>query len=48
MSHSALFPFLDFPDFVWAPGCAAFCGKVIEYGGNRGNALWDLVISVSP
>jgi len=28
-------------------GCAAFCVTVVEYGGNRGNALWDLVIGVS-
>jgi hypothetical protein len=38
-----------FSGFLSGPlGCAAFCVTVIEYGGNRGNALWDLVIGVSP
>jgi len=37
-------PFLDFPDFLGPLGCAAFCVTVIEYGGNGGNALWNLVI----
>lgn len=38
------FHFQIFRIFSGPLGCAAFCVTFIEYGGNRRNALWDLVI----